>query len=84
MVGGSYGGQIQFAIADKDPRLDTIIPIITWNDLSYSLAPNDSGFVKGVTYDTAAPGTDKVEWVVAVLRARHRRRAAGRPGRPYP
>jgi ABC-2 type transport system ATP-binding protein len=63
MIGGSYGGEVQFAIAEQDPRLDTIIPIITWNDLSYSLAPNDSGFVKGVTYDTAAPGTDKVEWV---------------------
>jgi ABC-2 type transport system ATP-binding protein len=65
MVGGSYGGQIQFAIADKDPRLDTIVPIITWNDLSYSLAPNDTSFVHGVTYDTAAPGTAKIEWVSA-------------------
>jgi ABC-2 type transport system ATP-binding protein len=63
MVGGSYGGQIQFAVADKDPRLDAIIPIITWNDLSYSLAPNDNAFVHGVTYDTAAPGVDKIEWV---------------------
>src|SRR4029077_18190640 len=42
MIGGSYGGQIQFAVAGVDPRLDTIIPIITWNDLSYSLAPNNT------------------------------------------
>jgi predicted acyl esterase len=63
MVGGSYGGQIQFAIADKDPRLDAIIPIITWSDLSYSLAPNNSGFVHGVTYNTAAPGIEKQDWV---------------------
>ncbi|MGZ6825666.1 MAG: CocE/NonD family hydrolase, partial [Mycobacteriales bacterium] len=41
MVGGSYGGQIQFAVAGVDPRLDTIVPLITWNDLSYSLAPNN-------------------------------------------
>ena len=33
MIGGSYGGQIQFAIAGIDRRLDTIVPQITWNDL---------------------------------------------------
>jgi ABC-2 type transport system ATP-binding protein len=63
MVGGSYGGQIQFAVADKDPRLDAIIPIITWSDLSYSLAPNNSSLVHGVTYNTAAPGAEKMDWV---------------------
>jgi predicted acyl esterase len=60
MIGGSYGGQIQFAIAGIDPRVDTIIPIITWNDLSYSLAPNNTGFDHGVTYQT--PGIEKYEW----------------------
>jgi predicted acyl esterase len=63
MIGGSYGGQIQFAVADKDPRLDAIIPIITWSDLSYSLAPNDTNIAHGVTYNINAPGTDKVDWV---------------------
>jgi ABC-2 type transport system ATP-binding protein len=61
MIGGSYGGQIQFAIAGIDPRVDTIIPIITWNDLSYSLAPNNTSFDHGVTYKT--PGVEKYEWV---------------------
>jgi ABC-2 type transport system ATP-binding protein len=60
MVGGSYGGQIQFAIAGIDPRMDTIIPIITWNDLSYSLAPNNTQFDRGVTYKT--PGIEKYQW----------------------
>ncbi|MBV9292459.1 MAG: hypothetical protein JO222_08410, partial [Frankiales bacterium] len=59
MIGGSYGGQIQFAVASVDPRLDTIIPIITWNDLAYSLAPNNTGQRTGVTYRTDAPGTEK-------------------------
>jgi ABC-2 type transport system ATP-binding protein len=63
MIGGSYGAEIQFAVADKDPRLDTIIPIITWNDLSYSLAPNDVPAAIGVTYDTDAPGVAKFEWI---------------------
>jgi putative CocE/NonD family hydrolase len=60
MIGGSYGGEIQFAVAGIDPRLDTIIPQITWNDLSYSLAPNDWNFDHGVSSDT--PGVEKFEW----------------------
>lgn len=60
MVGGSYGGQVQFAVAGIDPRVDTIVPIITWNDLSYSLAPNNTDFERGVTSRT--PGTEKVGW----------------------
>ncbi len=61
MIGGSYGGQIQFAIAAIDPRLDTIIPIITWNDLSYSLAPNNTSFVPK-TVSTRTPGVEKYQW----------------------
>jgi predicted acyl esterase len=64
MVGGSYGGQVQFAVAGIDPRVDTIVPIITWNDLSYSLAPNNTSFTtpdgQGVRYGT--PGTEKIGW----------------------
>ena len=62
MIGGSYGGQVQFAIAAVDKRLDTIIPQITWNDLSYSLAPNNTDFAQGVTY--ATPGVVKIDWPV--------------------
>lgn len=62
MIGGSYGGQIQFAIAAVDKRLDTIIPQITWNDLSYSLSPNNTDFTRGVTYGT--PGVVKIDWPV--------------------
>ena len=60
MIGGSYGGQVQFATAGIDPRLDTIVPIITWNDLAYSLIPNDTGFDHGVTSTT--PGVVKAVW----------------------
>lgn len=64
MVGGSYGGQIQFAIASVDPRLDAIIPIITWNDLSYALGPNNTTQSKphlsGVS--TTTPGATKLTW----------------------
>ena len=61
MIGGSYGGQIQYAVAMQDKRVDALIPIITWNDLSYSLAPNNTSLTRGVTY--ATPGVGKREWV---------------------
>jgi pimeloyl-ACP methyl ester carboxylesterase len=41
MIGASYGGEVQFAAAEQDPRIDAIVPIITWNNLAYSLAPNN-------------------------------------------
>ncbi|MCZ4500582.1 MAG: transporter ATP-binding protein [Marmoricola sp.] len=64
MVGGSYGGQIQFAIASVDPRLDTIIPIITWSDLSYSLAPNNTAQTHPTpgSVRTSTPGATKLTW----------------------
>jgi predicted acyl esterase len=60
MVGGSYGGEIQFAVASVDPRVDTIVPLITWNDLTYSLGPNNTGQTTGVT--TSPPGVTKLTW----------------------
>ncbi|TXL57660.1 S15 peptidase family protein [Aeromicrobium terrae] len=62
MVGGSYGGGAQFATAGVDPRVDTIVPIITWNDLAYSLGPNgtDQATATGVT--TKTPGSIKLAW----------------------
>src|SRR4051794_37177091 len=71
MTGGSYGGQIQFAAAGYDKeagtnRLDAIIPLITWNDLSYSLAPENSSLPQGtarsgsVTY--GGTGVFKYQW----------------------
>jgi hypothetical protein len=62
MMGGSYGGEVQFAAASIDPRLDTIIPQITWNNLAYSLAPNNTATTGGVTYAKTAPGMEKFEW----------------------
>src|SRR5579864_250160 len=58
--GGSYGGGFQFALAAVDPRIDAMIPQITWNDLSYSLAPNNGPADRN--YFSAPPGAPKFEW----------------------
>jgi len=62
MIGGSYGGEIQFSLAGQDPRVDALVPQITWHELSYSLAPNNTDFTKGV--QTATPGVFKLDWPV--------------------
>ena len=60
MIGGSYGGGIQFSTASVSPKLDTIIPEITWNDLAYSLTPNnvDPDFI----FRDNPPGVPKFQW----------------------
>jgi putative CocE/NonD family hydrolase len=71
MTGGSYGGQIQFATAGFEhaagtDRLDAIVPLITWNDLSYSLAPENSALPGGTAHygsvSSDQTGVFKYEW----------------------
>ncbi|MFF4269382.1 CocE/NonD family hydrolase [Streptomyces sp. NPDC001536] len=56
MVGGSYGGAIQLATAAVDHRVDALVPLITWNDLAYSLDPNNADAHGPV------PGAFKWQW----------------------
>src|SRR5439155_920964 len=58
--GGSYGGGFQFALASVDSRVDAMIPLITWNDLSYSLGPNNDA--RNFIYTNSPPGASKYEW----------------------
>src|SRR5215218_4793799 len=71
MTGGSYGGQIQFATAAFEhargtDRVDAIVPLITWNDLSYSLAPENSSLPGGTagsgSVRAARTGVFKYQW----------------------
>ncbi|MGW2858442.1 CocE/NonD family hydrolase [Streptomyces sp. NPDC001205] len=55
MIGGSYGGAIQMATAAVDHRVDALVPMITWNDLSYALDPNNAA-------DRKVPGAFKWQW----------------------
>lgn len=42
MIGGSYGGGIQFVTAGLDCRVDAITPVIAWNSLGTSLFKADT------------------------------------------
>lgn len=58
MVGGSYGGGIQFVTAAEDCRVDAIVPEIAWSSLPESLDP--TGIAKEgwgrLLYQLAPPG----------------------------
>ncbi|MEV4627778.1 alpha/beta fold hydrolase [Micromonospora sp. NPDC049523] len=43
VVGGSYGGGLALLLAADDPRVDAIVPMITWHDLATSFLPESSG-----------------------------------------
>jgi predicted acyl esterase len=71
MIGGSYGGQIQFATAAVEhaagtDRLDAIIPMITWNDLAYALNPDNSSLPGGTALSGSTSytgsGVFKYQW----------------------
>ncbi|MBB3047909.1 pimeloyl-ACP methyl ester carboxylesterase [Litorivivens lipolytica] len=42
LIGYSYGGGWQFALAQLDKRVDTIVPVGTWHSLINSLLPGDA------------------------------------------
>lgn len=62
LIGGSYGGGFQFAVAGRDPRVDALVPIITWNDLSYSLAPNNTDKLAADRVSSTNSGATKLAW----------------------
>ena len=55
VVGGSYGGALALLLAAQDPRVDAIVPLITWNDLGKAFFPQSATGV-------SAPGVFKKSW----------------------
>jgi ABC-2 type transport system ATP-binding protein len=68
LVGGlgvSYGGGFQLIGASVDHRFDALVPVITWNDLSYSLSPDLVPKTLWLSVLTAAAVADQAPWVTA-------------------
>lgn len=60
-LGLSYGGGFQLIGAGVDPRFDALVPTAAWNDLTFSLSPDDViKTVWGVTLVTAGIPTSRV------------------------
>lgn len=67
MAGESYGGALALMTAGTDPRVDAIVPQITWNRLSRVFFPNGAGAPAqdGPASPSASddvPGAFKREW----------------------
>ncbi len=56
VTGGSYGGSLSLLLAGVDARVDTLAPVITYNDLSQALLPN-SGATQSSDTPTPAAGS---------------------------
>ena len=54
VVGASYGGALALLLAGQDPRVDAIVPSITWNDLTKVFLQQNA--------DTTATGVFKKGW----------------------
>ena len=59
VTGGSYGGALSLMLAGTDPRIDAVVPLITWNDLEQALFPN----AQATAADLAAPTPAAAEGV---------------------
>lgn len=61
MIGSSYGGGIQLAVASRDCRVDALVPGLAWNSLETSLYPNETvktGWAGGLIAAAAAADLD--------------------------
>jgi len=64
-IGGSYGGGIQLPLAAADRRIRASVVGRTWNDLRYSLDPNNRvvpGDPTGLTHSLNEQGVFKQQW----------------------
>ena len=49
VTGASYGGALSLLLAGYDQRVDAIVPVATWNDLSHAFFPDSTGEHAGRT-----------------------------------
>ena len=84
-IGGSYGGGIQLPLAAADKRIRASIAGRTWNDLQYSLDPNNlvaAGDPTGLTHRLAGQGVFKQEWTTLFFALGNAQPAQGNGGCP--
>ncbi len=84
-IGGSYGGGIQLPLAAADRRVRTSIVGRTWNNLAYSLDPNNRvvpGDRTGFTHTLNLQGVFKQEWTSLFFASGNTQPATGGGGCP--
>ena len=71
VTGGSYGGALSLMLAGTDPRVDAVVPIITWNDLTKALFPNGVATADSAPTPAGSSGTAdgvfKKAWAASLI-----------------
>lgn len=62
-VGASYGGALALMLGATDPRIDTVVAGITWNDLAEALDPSSAATIDG----QGAERTFKAGWAARLF-----------------
>ncbi len=84
-IGGSYGGGVQLPLAAADRRIHTSIVGRTWNNLIYSLDPNNRvvpGDPTGLTHGRNLQGVFKQQWTSLFYALGNTQPASGGGGCP--
>jgi putative CocE/NonD family hydrolase len=84
-IGGSYGGGIQLPLAAADRRIHASVVGRTWNDLRYSLDPNNRvvpGDPTGLTHSLNVQGVFKQQWTSLFYALGNTQPASGNGGCP--
>ena len=84
-IGGSYGGGIQLPLAAADRRIRAAIPGRTWDNLLYSLDPNNrvvDGDPTGLTHGLNKQGVFKQQWTTLFYALGNAQPAMGGGGCP--
>ncbi len=74
-AGASYGGALALMVAGADPRVDAVVPAITWNDLRQALFPQhaqvqgENPTTPAATDPGSAPGVFKKQWAALFFAA---------------
>lgn len=62
VYGPSYGGALALMLGATDPRIDTVVASVTWNDLAQALVPR-------ATSNPSEPGIFKQAWATQLFGA---------------
>ena len=84
-IGGSYGGGIQLPLAAADRRVRTSVVGRTWNNLLYSLNPNNRvvpGDPTGFSHELNQQGVFKQQWTSLFYALGNAQPASGKGGCP--
>lgn len=65
VVGASYGGALALMLGATDPRIDTVVAAITWNDLAQALVPQSAA----ASGEAQQPGVFKQAWATQLFGA---------------